>query len=82
MTDSWTRAATAHANMVAATWRVGAVAEKDPLQPWSEQEVKERIWSLESRVDKQETQGVLLLAAAGVAAVGMLAIAASLWRAR
>lgn len=62
--------------------RVGAVAEKDPGQPWTEQEVKERIWALEDKTRRMDTELILVLSGLGVVAVTMLVVGAGMWRNR
>lgn len=47
--------------------RVGAVAEKDPSLPWSEAEIKERVWALEGRSARDRWAFGLLGAAVLVA---------------
>lgn len=61
---------------------VGAVAEKDPGQPWSEQEVKERIWAVEEKARRLDTELLLVLSGLGVVAVTMLVVSGSMWRNR
>jgi hypothetical protein len=54
-------------------WRVGVdvasvIVEKDPSVPWTEDEIKRRIWALESRDDRQRTIDVIALLATVVSA--------------
>jgi hypothetical protein len=56
-------------------WRVGAEAEtasviieKDPSVPWTEDEIKRRIWALESRDQRQKLIDVIALLATVVSA--------------
>lgn len=59
--------------------RVGAVAQRDPSLPWTDDEIKQRIWTLEQRADTERTLNILLLGAVGVAGIGLLAVAAAAW---
>lgn len=61
-------------------WRVGAVAQKDPTQVWTQAEVQERVWALEGRADRQQALSVVTLAAAIVGGLTLLGLTALVWR--